>query len=167
MIFDRVFYKSHEARMQAVLRRMLRKSKFKLSDGYDWFLVSRPGNIIKFKFKKSYNLENLKVLWRPTGEVFKIKENYLYRFLTTRDESIYKDYLFMRKKVFGVPEDTKNNIKKFLTTEQDILKNGYDPKQGVIVCDQNGFLLDGNHRASILLAHGIKSAPVLVVYYDS
>ena len=87
------------------------------------------------------------------GKIYSLKECSPYRFLQTKDESIYQDYI---KKHVDVGYITDSNamtysIERFLNLAKEIENSGYDPHKSVVVIDENNVIVDGLHRCSILL----------------
>lgn len=94
---------------------------------------------------------DIKRLW--DGKIYSLQECSPYKFLETRDEKIYQQYIQKNIDVGNLPKNTTCNVKQFIELEKSILENGYDPKNNVIVVDENNLILDGQHRSCILLYH--------------
>ena len=86
-----------------------------------------------------------------------------YKFLQTRDKKIYQEYVQKHIDRGSVSENCIWSVDRFIQLEKDILKKGYDPTCSVIVIDQDNVVIDGQHRAIILLYHYGKDYEIPIV----
>ena len=88
----------------------------------------------------------------PDGSSRPLMKCAQYQYLKTRDEQIYLDFLDWLKKL-GVMEKGSQtwSMERFKALEKKINKEGYCPEKSAIVVNQDNYVCDGLHRASILL----------------
>ena len=103
-----------------------------------------------FSFER-IKLKDIKRRWKR--KLYSLTECSPYKFLQTRDKKIYQEYVQKHIDKGVVSENCIWTVDRFIQLEKDILKKGYDPTCSVIVIDQDNVVIDGQHRAIILLYH--------------
>lgn len=96
-------------------------------------------------------LKDIRRRWK--GKLYSLTECSPYKFLQTRDEKIYQNYVQKHVDIGVVSKDNLWTVDGLIRLEKDILKNGYDPTRSVIVVDQDNVIVDGQHRSVVLLYH--------------
>ena len=75
-----------------------------------------------------------------------------YKYLETKDEKIYLDYLARLKQNGSMTEDSKMwNLNRFQALVKQVKAEGYLPTKSAIVVNKDYVIRDGLHRACILL----------------
>ena len=86
------------------------------------------------------------------GSPVLLKECAQYKYLVTRDEGIYLEYLAFLKKKEVMSEYGKTwSLERFKNLEKELVRDGYQPEKSIIVVNQDNFIYDGTHRSSVLL----------------
>ena len=90
------------------------------------------------------------------GSACPLNECAQYKYLKTKDEKIYLDYLGRLNKNGTMSKEGKTwDLNRFNSLIKKIKREGYLPQKSSIVINQNNVILDGLHRACILFyEHG-------------
>lgn len=99
-------------------------------------------------------LKKLSVAWK--GQCFLLSESPKYTCLKKHDWNIYLSLLDYSRKNKIISSTTEHcSLERFQKLKQKIEKEGYQPQKSAIVVNEDFYILDGQHRASILLyLHG-------------
>ncbi len=95
------------------------------------------------------SLKELRREW--DGKIYKLEECLPFKYLQTKDKSIYANYIQKHIDLGIFPADADKSTTRFDALAESIERNGYNPSKCVIVLRRDNVLLDGQHRASILL----------------
>lgn len=108
-------------------------------------------NHLKISKMISYKIEYVKlgdILRYQNSKVFEIKKSDVYKYLDTKNEEEYKKYC----QNICIGEDfNKHNPRIYDDLIKTINNTEYDIKKGAIVLNQLNIIMDGQHRACILL----------------
>ena len=94
-------------------------------------------------------LKDLRREWQ--GKLYPLDEISQYKYLQTKDKKIYEDYIQKHIDLGILPADYDKSTEKFDALIKSMDENGYDPSKCVIVLNRDNVLLDGQHRACVLL----------------
>ena len=98
-------------------------------------------------------LKDIKRLWAD-GKIYQLEQCSPYRYLQTRDGSVYEDYL---KKLVEVKHTSATDhiwsLDTFHQLEDSIAGGGYDPTRCAIAITHDNLLVDGQHRCALLLQY--------------
>ncbi|MBO4643681.1 MAG: hypothetical protein J5716_03615 [Alphaproteobacteria bacterium] len=94
----------------------------------------------------------LKVLRREwNGKLYRLEECSPFKYLQTKDKDVYANYIQKHIDLGILPADYDKSTTKFDTLIESMNENGYDPSKCVIILRRDNVLLDGQHRACVLL----------------
>ena len=90
------------------------------------------------------------------GSVCPLNECAQYKYLKTKDEKIYLDYLYRLSKNGTMSKEGETwDLNRFKSLIKKIKSEGYLPQKSSIVVNQNNVIRDGLHRACVLFyEHG-------------
>ncbi len=94
-------------------------------------------------------LKDLRREW--DGKLYDLTECSQFKYLQTKDKSIYENYIQKHIDRGILPADADKSTSKFDALIKSMDETGYDPSKCVIVLRRDNVLLDGQHRACILL----------------
>ena len=118
-------------------------------------IAFRDYEFVEFPIGKIYmemELEN---------RLLRLDETVVYKFLADSSSDKYTIYDEYCNK-YGT-KNPNRNINSFENLISDLDKSDYDPLKGVVMINQYGFLLDGQHRTCIILQKYGKDAMIPVL----
>ncbi len=126
------------------------------------------GNLLDYKF---CNTELNKICrWdNKKRKLIKLNKTVNFQFLANqKSKKAFAEYAEYCKKPANLADNKNRSPDNFINLYKKILKEGYDPKKGVIVVDQYDTVIVGLHRACILLYIGeLAKIPVVKVNIKS
>ncbi len=94
-------------------------------------------------------LKELRRKW--DGKLYRLEECSQFKYLQTKDKNVYANYIQKHIDRGILPADADKSTTRFDALVESMEKNGYDPSKCVIVLNSENVLMDGQHRACILL----------------
>ena len=95
-------------------------------------------------------LKDLKRFWE--NQELSLKDTHIYKFLETKDESIYEEYKNLHIRKFNLSPDTASwDADRILQMEQIINADGYSPTKSIVCINAKNHIIDGLHRSCCML----------------
>ena len=125
-----------------------------------WYITPFDAqNLVKDEKLYSYefcDIEVGKILRWKNKKFTTLKETVNYRFLSNQNsKNCIDEYIKSCKEPTNLEDNPNRSSETFITLYNNILKEGYDPKKGVVIIDQYNSIVNGLHRACVMLfIHG-------------
>lgn len=111
--------------------------------------LAANGNLLSYEFC-NIELDKIRRFVRKKRKFIKLEETVNYRFLSNQNsKQALDEYIKYCNETNTITE--YHSPENFITLYKKILKDGYNPKKGVIIIDQHNAICDGLHRACSLL----------------
>jgi len=139
-----------------VEEKLMNDSRFAIDD----FTFNHHLKISKMISYEIVNIKLGKILRYQNSKIFKIDESDVYKYLDTKNEENYKKYC---EQICLGDDFYRHNSKIYNELIKEIDNTDYDLKKGAIVINQLNIIMDGQHRACILLKKYGKDYEIPVV----
>ncbi len=127
--------------------RLLKDKRFTLDDEFVFFSLEH-------RLVRKYELIDIPlkdITRRWNNDIIPLTECHPYKYLISKDPSVYDEYCRLNKKLYGLDIMSRERFDKLI---ESIEKNGFDNNNAVILTGDN-ILIDGQHRCCYMLyKHG-------------